>query len=148
LLPVDCPAGAWSAVAGAVPELVVEAGPDEEGAGDAVEPGVDAGADCPAAGASWARTVGIAARMTPATAAATIVALKRRARAGVAGARPGATKVPKFADLPVDLILRLTFICHGASGRRNPRLLRPVELAQQSPYPWLGTHLAMPVANH
>jgi hypothetical protein len=143
LLPADWPAGA-SPAAGGAEELVVpvvEAGGGDEGADEAVEPGVAAGADadCPAAGASWACAAGVAAR----TAAA-------RAVARVAFRRPpGAAQVAKFAGLPIDpVVLRLTFICHGASVGRDSRLLRPAHLAQQSPCPCLRTPFAMAVADH
>ena len=109
------PVGAWPAVAGAAPELVAEAGADDEGACEAVEAGVDA--DCPAAGASWAWAAGMAARIVAATAAVI--------RAAPASRRPGATNVAKFAALPVDLIVRLTFICHGASVGRNLKATTP-----------------------
>jgi hypothetical protein len=49
----------------------------------------------------------MAARMiTAATAAATRVALT-----GPADTRPGATEVAKIGGVPIDLIVRLTFIC-------------------------------------
>ena len=120
-LPAAWLAGAVSPVAGAVPGLaLLEAGADEAGAAE------EAGAeeDCAVAGASWAWTAGMAARIAAATAAVTRLAVRSLARARAAAVccidlgRPGAKMTcrrPKGAELqkserlPIDLFGRLTF---------------------------------------
>ncbi len=142
-----------SPAAGGVSDVLVllEAGADEVGAEE----------DCGAAvaGVFWPWAAGMAPRIaaataTPAAHVATAwwrpmrVRAKSPAAAGPARRRPGGAKIAKSGRLPIDLFVRLTFICHGASGGRNPRLLRLAHLAQQSPCPCPGTHFAIYVAGH